>query len=398
MQNVIIDRPYKFVEPVKSKLWPKILGRMLPWYLDRMHGVESCEFLGTDRLKASVDSGHGIMLAPNHCRPPDPMVVGRMADGIGVPLYIMASWHMFMQSAFQTWMLRRMGVFSVYREGLDRESLKFAIQALAGAERPLVLFPEGVITRTNDRLNNLMEGTAFLARNAAKQRSAGGGKVVVHPVAIRYFCRGNVEQAVLPMLEEIERRLTWRPDRARPLMERIIRIGNALLTLKEIEYVGRQMDLPLEQRLSGLVDALLVPLENEWLKGKREGDVVARVKSLRAVILPDMVAGEIPEEERARRWQHLERTYIAQLIHFYPPEYFGADPSPEQMLEIVEHYEEDITDDVRVNRPIHAVLEVGEAIEVGTAREKSAEGDPLMVRIRGELETMLKRLKDRRPA
>lgn len=397
MQNVIIDKPYKFIPPVKSLFWAKTLGKILPLYLDRSHGVESCEFLGVERLKASLDARHGIMLTPNHCRPPDPMLVALMAARTGSPVYIMASWHLFMQSRLQTWILRHVGVFSVYREGMDRDSLKFAIQALADAERPLVLFPEGVITRTNERINHMMEGTAFLARNAAKQRAGKGGKVVVHPIAIRYFYRGSVERAVLPVLEEIERRLTWRPNRNKPLMDRIIRIGDALLTLKEVEYIGRQQDLPLEKRLGGLVDALLVPLENEWLKGKREGDVVARVKSLRAAILPDIVAGELTEDERARRWRQIEDTYLAQQVHFYPPEYFGPTATPEQMLEIVERYEEDITDKVRINRPIHAVLEVGEAIEVSTTRERGAESDPLMVRIREDIEAMLKRLKDKRP-
>jgi 1-acyl-sn-glycerol-3-phosphate acyltransferase len=63
------------------------------------------------------------------------------------------------------------------------------MQLTAEAERPLVIFPEGVISRHNDKLNNLMEGTALMARGAAKQRASANppGKVVVHPVAIRYF-------------------------------------------------------------------------------------------------------------------------------------------------------------------------------------------------------------------
>lgn len=87
-----------------------------------------------------------------------------------------------------------MGVFSVYREGMDRESLRCATQILAEGRRPLVLFPEGVISRTNDRLNNMMEGTVLVARSAAKQRAGLNppGQVVIHPVAIRYFFDGDV--------------------------------------------------------------------------------------------------------------------------------------------------------------------------------------------------------------
>ncbi|MBA4388098.1 MAG: hypothetical protein C0404_08965 [Verrucomicrobia bacterium] len=214
---------------------------------------------------------------------------------------------------------------------------------------------------------------------------------------IRYFFRGNIEAAVTPVLEEIERRLTWRSRKHATVMERITKIGDALLTLKEMEYIGRQQTLDLDQRLKAMIDSLLVPLENEWLKGKHEGDVIARIKSIRAVILPDMIAGEIAEEERARRWEQIADTYLAQQVHFYPPEYFGPNPTPEQLLETVEHFEENLTDKVRIHRPVHAVLEVGEAIEVSAARDRNAETDPVMARLRTDLESMLTGLKGRRP-
>ena len=397
MHNIIITKPYRFVPPVRSPFWPHLLWPVLPRYLRRCHGVESFEILGADRLQASLEARHGIVLTPNHCRPCDPFVIGLLSKQLSQPVYLMASWHLFHQGRFQTWLLRHTGVFSVYREGMDRESLKFAVQVVANTERPLVLFPEGVITRANDRLNHLMEGTAFLARNAARQRSAkASGHVVIHPIAIRYFFRGNLEAAVTPVLEEIERRLTWRPRPQTPLFERIIRIGNALLTLKEIEYIGRQQTLDIKARLNTMIDALLVPLEQEWLKGKRDGDVVARVKSIRAAILPEMIAGEITEPERARRWEQIADTYLAQQVYLHPPEYFGSHPTPEQLLETVERFEEDLTDTVRLHRPIHAVLQVGEAIPVDPVRDRNAETDPLMARLRADLETMLAQLGERR--
>ena len=50
-----------------------------------------------------------------------------------------------------------------------------------------------------------MDGTVFIARNAAKQRAgqSPAGKVVMHPVAIRYFFLGPIGPAIGPVLEEI---------------------------------------------------------------------------------------------------------------------------------------------------------------------------------------------------
>jgi 1-acyl-sn-glycerol-3-phosphate acyltransferase len=399
MQNIVIDKPYHFVPPHHSAVWPNLMRLYARTYLKKEYGIEGFKFLGLERLKSSHAAGHGIMLAPNHCRPCDPMVLGLMTSAISLPLYTMASWHLFMQGRFLAWLLPRLGVFSVYREGLDREALKCAVQILVDARRPLVIFPEGAISRTNDRLNHLMEGTSFIARNAAKRRSDSSppGKVVIHPVAIRYFFLGDVTRTLTPVLEDIEKQLSWQPQEDKSLLERIVKVGDALLTLKELEYAEKPRAGLLKERLAALIDELLVPLEEHWLSGKRQAGVTARVKALRTAILPDMVNGDITDEDRAARWKQLADIYLAQQLSLYPPDYLDSPPTPEQLLETVERFEEDLSDTARIHRPMHVRVEVGEAIEVSPARERGAEIDPVMARLRTDIETMLERLKEDRP-
>ena len=391
MQNVVIAKPYRFVAPHRSKLWWHLFRPVLSLYLRKSHGVLRVECHGVERLRASLDAGHGIMLAPNHCRPPDPMVLGHLSYAVSRPFYVIASWHLFMQTAFQTFLLPRLGVFSIYREGSDREALKTSMQLTAEAERPLVIFPEGVISRHNDKLNNLMEGTALMARGAAKQRATANppGKVVVHPVAIRYFFDGDVRAAITPVLRDIEHRLSWRSHEHLTPEERIAKIGVALLALKEIEYFGSAQPGSLPERLEKLIDRLLVPLEAEWLKGRREKEIVQRVKLLRIAIVPEMANGQLDDGENQRRWRQLADIYLAQQLALYPPDYLSANPTPERLLETVERFEEDLTDVARIHPAIRAVIEVGEAIEVSPERTRSPDGDPLMSSIREQLETML---------
>jgi 1-acyl-sn-glycerol-3-phosphate acyltransferase len=400
VQNIVIDKPYEFVPPTLGTFWPRLLGRfLLPHVLASSQGIESHDVVGLERLRASVDAGHGILLTPNHCRPCDPMVLYQLGLAVGAPVHIMASWHLFMQGRLQRWLLRRGGVFSVYREGMDRDALKCAIQILVTARRPLVLFPEGVVSRANDRLNHLMDGTVFIARTAAKQRAEQSppGRVVVHPIAIRYFFLGDIERTLEPVLETIERRLSWAPQSRKALRDRIYKIGDALLTLKEIEYREQPQEGDISARAAGLVDHILRPLEQEWLKGKREADVVARVKALRAAMLQEMVAETVDETERRRRWRQLADVYLAQQLAFYPPDYFKPELTPEKLLETVERFEEDLTDTVRIHRPIHAAVEVGESIEVPPGRERGSHSDSIMTELQRQLETMLERLRARRP-
>jgi hypothetical protein len=314
-----------------------------------------------------------------------------LGRAVGRHVHIMAGWHLFLQSRLQGWLLPRIGVFSVHREGTDREALRCATAILAEAKRPLVLFPEGVVSRANDRLNPLMDGTALMARAAAKERAAATppGKVVVHPVAIRWVFEGDLDATIGPMLDDVERRLSWRPRGPLPHAERIARVGEALLALKELEVTGEPGRGDVGERASRLIERILRPQEDEWTKGRHDGSVVARVKALRTAILPGLVAGDLPAEERLRRDRQLEDLYLAQQIACYPPTYIEGTPTPERLLETVERFEEDLTDDVRAVRWFRAVLDVGEAIEVTPERQRGANGDAVMTALREQLETML---------
>jgi 1-acyl-sn-glycerol-3-phosphate acyltransferase len=390
MQNIVIDKPYVPVPPYHGRIWPKILSRYASRMLRKKFGIANIECVNADRLKESIAAGHGVLLSPNHCRDEDPFVLGALSNAVGSPFFIMASWHLFMESRWRTSFLRRAGAFSIYREGIDRTSINTAIEILATAERPLVIFPEGIVSRTNDKLNELLDGSALMPRTAAKRRAklTPPGKVVVHPIALRYHFKGNIETAVGSVLNDIESRLSWQPQTA-PLIERIQKAGNALLTLKELEYLGQSYTGDIGPRLDRLTDSILGPLEDQWLKQRHTDSVPTRVKRLRSAILPDMAAGEIDEPERARRWKQLADLYLAQQLAHYPPDYVRSNPSSERLLETVERFEEDLTDKIRLHGPIHATITVGTAIEVSPTREGRGSGDPLLEQIEQQLKTML---------
>jgi 1-acyl-sn-glycerol-3-phosphate acyltransferase len=398
MNSVVSDKPYVPVTPYHGKAWPRALNLIFRSYLRRRYGLKELAFVGTEKLRGSISAGHGVLLAPNHCRDEDPFVIGSLAREIHCPFFVVASAHLFMGSKVQAFLLRRAGAFSIYREGLDKQAVQTSIEILETAERPLVIFPEGHISRTNDRLTPMLEGTALIARQAAKKRAKENKKVVVHPVAIRYSFPFDVEAAAAKMLDQIETRLTWRPSRALALHERFHKVGAGLLALKELEYLGHTLEGTIAERIKALIDAILTPLEREWTHGNGEGHPVARVKRLRAAILPDMIKGDLPEGEKSRRWRLLEDADLAQQLYHYPPDYITAEAPKARIIETVERFEEDLTGKVTVHGPVHARVNIGDAIEVGTARETRGEVDPLMAAIEGQLRGMLGIASDLMPA
>src|SRR5437773_1723939 len=74
MQAVVVTKPYQFVPPVHGLFWTYPLSVWLPGRVRRRWGVQWPEFRGLEHLRASLGAGHGILLAPNHCRPSDPEV------------------------------------------------------------------------------------------------------------------------------------------------------------------------------------------------------------------------------------------------------------------------------------------------------------------------------------
>ena len=367
---------------------------VVPWYLRKFEGVVSHQLHGVDHLRESMRQGHGVLLAPNHCRYADPLVMAFVASEAQVPMFAMASWHLFQQSRWQRWALSAMGAFSVYREGLDRQSLDTAIDMLTNPKRPLVVFPEGTVFRTNDRLQPLLDGVAFMARTAAKRRAKDGGtgKVVIHPVAIKYVFHGDLEKSVDPTLDALEKRLTWTLLKETTTLKRIHRITLAMLSLKEIEYLGAAQQGNIEERQQRLVDHLLCPLEQEWLGKAVVDTIIPRIKSLRMKIVPELTTGELDEGERERRWSQLSRIYLSQQIASYPPDYILSPTTDTRILETVERLEEDITDRARMHGPLEVIIEIDEPIEVPTDRTPRGEEDPIMKRLRERMQSMLDRL------
>ena len=55
----------------------------------------------------------------------------------------------------------------------------------------------------------------------------------------------------------------------------------------------------------------------------------------------------------------------------------------------MERLQEDFTDRMELHKPYHVVIQVGEAISVGPQRTRDEFGDPIMVEVRRQLQTMI---------
>ncbi|MCM2373826.1 1-acyl-sn-glycerol-3-phosphate acyltransferase [Aporhodopirellula aestuarii] len=404
--TVILERPYTFVPPHRGNLWPTAIQklRLIDRHLRNRESVVSYELRHADRLAESLAAGHGIVLAPNHCRYADPIVLGWLARQVNTHLYAMASWHLFNTNSFEAFALRRMGAFSIYREGNDRQAIETSIEIIANAERPLVLFPEGTTNRTNDLLKPLLDGVSFIARAAAKKREkAGLGKVVMHPVGLKYLCVGDAWKWADEKLRDLEVALSWQPRPAstnpQAILERLFRVSEAYLALKEIEHVGKASAGDLRPRRDELIHFLLSRSESRYgLPTVRDACVRERVRKVRAAVAtayfaPDPETGAVIERDPAQYRIDSEAADLAQFLLSFPDQYLTPGQITDtRIVETIQRIQEAIYGKANETMPMSVIIEVDHAIEVSSKRGPRGEPDPLLCQLESRLRTMMEAL------
>jgi 1-acyl-sn-glycerol-3-phosphate acyltransferase len=392
VQNLIPEQPYRFVPPRFSRFWTALLGLRLPAMLRDRFGVTEVAFRGQEHLRASLEAGHGILVAPNHSRPADPFITAALGLEIRRPVRLMATRHVFEEGALQRFLLTRTGNFSINREITDFRAIRCAEDIVAEGRHPLVMFPEGIVNRTNEHLAPFQRGVSLIARCAAARRARSGGRVMVHPLFIRYTHEGDVEKSVEPVLADVERRIGRTDFRSQSLRERILSIGEVILSEKERAYLGRAESGPLMPRIARLIEAILAQVEPRWVRHMRARDAMARVRIIRSAIVRRLYQTARDSDERKALMRDIEHLYLVQLLYCYPPGYLDADVVNDQrLLEIVEHFEEDHTDVARPLPPMRAIGWVGEGIPVDPYPRKPPRPDPLTIALRSRMENLMGR-------
>lgn len=397
MQEIIVERPYRFVPPHRGDWLPCLMQRfrVVDRYLRKYEGIHSYEVRGIDYLKESLRQKAGIILAPNHCRYADPLAMCWVLRPVDISPYAMASWHLF-QRPLQTLAIRLCGGFSVNREGVDRQALETAISAIAEGKRPLILFPEGTVFRSNDVLQPLLDGIAFIARSAAKRRAKlNKSPAVILPVAIKYLFRGDVIRSITPIVEEYEHRFSWHLPirRQKSMLERVRHLCHAYLATKELEHLGEVGQGPFADRRDFLIETLLGQVESAWsIVEVPDRAIIPRIKALRLKMVPELLdAATVPARKEQIR-HDLNCIYVAQQVSSYPESYLDEPVTNTRLLETVEQLDEDIRDHARIHRPLHAILQIGAPLQVDEAKPPRNTTDPLLAELDARLRQMLEQL------
>ncbi len=386
-----------FWPPRPHPFWKVVLEPLRRHLLHGYMRITRVEVEGLDELRKRVAPGDGVLVAPNHSHDVDPQVIAEVGHRFRIPFYYMAAWQAFRQHwGVDGFLMQRMGVFSVDREGCDRRAVKQAIELLANG-RWLVVFPEGEIYHLNERLCPILDGVAFMALSAQKEleRTRPEARVWMVPTGIRYFCAEDFTPKLEEAVARMEQRFLLKPPPGADIPTRITRLGEVLVTLKEKEKLGHTRDSEgdLKSRLAFMVEAMLSRLEQEWLKKSPSADTVPlRVKAVRRKLLDAYSDEKADAAARARAKAALDDAHLALQLFSYPGDYLREKPSQERIAETLHQLEEDMLN-ARVRPPGRRRAKVifGEPIDL-KAKMSGGRARTLAGEVTDELEDRMRQL------
>jgi 1-acyl-sn-glycerol-3-phosphate acyltransferase len=344
---------------------------------------------GDDYVRQAIDAGQGVMIMPNHSSHADPYVIYAAADKIQTPLYLMATWHVFHdKSPIVQWLLRKHGCFSVDREANDVGAFRLASDILREKPQPLVIFPEGEIYHCNDRVTPFREGAAAIAVMAARKSAR---PIVCVPCAIHYRYEEDPSEALTETMGELEEAILWRRKTDQPLDQRIYRFAEALLAVKELEYVNEVQTGSLPDRISSLGDRILGGVEARHELSDGGKSIPERVKASRKTIMEKLADDSLTQTEKKRLDDDLEDLFLVVQSFSYPGDYVAGKPSTERLAETIDKFEEDIlrrtTATIKARR--RATVQFGQPIEVVGDKKVKGQTSILTMSVETAVQSML---------
>ena len=388
------DQPYGIPEkhwPAKLTYWWFRAARKLRLKALKKQQITDIRIEQIEHLKSALDAGQGVMIAPNHSFHWDSYCLLSVADRLQTPFYVMTAWQVFSQSSwFECESMQRCGCFSVDRENTDIQSMKTAMDILQNRKEPLVVFPEGDIYHTNDRLTAIRDGAAAIALMAARKSQR---PIVIVPVAIKRWYDDDPTPSLTRLADTIEQRLFWKPQSNLPLVDRILNIANGLLSLKEIERLGHARQGPLPERIGFLADSILSFAESKYQIPTTKPLIPERIKEVRKKIIQQQVdAGNQASQQQRIEWNtDMQDMFLATQLYSYPGDYLQENPSWERQAETLDKLQEDVLGASYPSSHGRKTVSIrfGEPIAMPIGKEKKTSSEGITAELQERIQSML---------
>jgi hypothetical protein len=317
-----------------------MLAPLRRWQQRHDQQLHEVEIAGLHHLHAALTAGQGVLITPNHYCFSDPYVLADAADRVGRPFFYMTAWQAIgLHHPLRQLVMRWHGCFSIDRDGPDMQAFRQSMQILQCSPHPLVIFPEGEMYRVSDRVFPFREGPAAIALAAAKRADR---QIVCLPAALQYAYLGDTTLALRAALERLEQRLLLRVQAERTLSQRVLRVAEGALALKELDYFGQTHSGKLSDRARRLAEATLIEVENRQSIGRSDAPALSRVRSARQRVLKALEKCQPEDLQREQLQCDLDNLFFVEQLSCYPTDYDAENPVVHRLAETLDKLEEDV--------------------------------------------------------
>lgn len=332
---------------------------------------------GVERLKKLA--GKRAMICPNHSHRHDPEVMFTLSCMLGEEFNFIAAREVFdWNNGWNGWFLQRMGVYSVVRGAIDRESFKTTKKLLVAGKKKLVLFPEGEISRQNDVLLPLESGAAQLTFMALDElhKTQPQEPIYIVPVAIKYTYKTDLTTHLSDLLDKIEEKLGIKNEAEPSLYKRVRAAAEVVLHTLEEEYnVKAEPGADLNSRMTTLKSKILETVaEFLDIKLPATGSHLDWVRILRNAMDDIIYAEDVDNLPPYQRKIHEEKSEkirgfykdldrVVTFVAIYDG-YLTPPATQERMVNVLELIETEVFGQARIKGPRMVYMKVGEPINL----------------------------------
>lgn len=334
--------------------------------------MKQIDVQGLEHVRELLKRNTGILITPNHSFHYDAFVLFEAAHRLGTPFYTMTAWQVFaMSNLLERWWMQKHGCFSINREANDMQALRQAVRILQNEPHPLVIFPEGDIYHTNDRVTPFREGAAAIALTAARKSDR---PIIWVPCAMKCWYIKDPTPKLLRLMDRLEQSLLWRPRHDLSLVDRVYRLADGLLSLKELEYLGHSRPGRVPERCLFLADAILCRQEKFYSVRPASSKIPERVKELRRVLIERLEKRDQDPNDRFQAQSDMEDLFLVIQLYSYPGNYVRERVSIERLAETLDKLEEDVfrTDYPGVRGTRRVVVRFGAPVELPQGRQSKS--------------------------
>jgi 1-acyl-sn-glycerol-3-phosphate acyltransferase len=341
-----------------------------------------------------LPAGARLVLLPNHPTHCDASIILEACRCVGIRPRVMAAYDLYSRGLIDGWVMKRVGCFSVDREGSDKPALEEASRTILEVPAfKLTIFPEGNVYLENDRITPFHDGASFLSVRAAKQLAEKNVRVFCVPISIKVSHLTDCRAELREQLHGLAKAVGVRLDDSVSALEALRLIG--LIALRN-ELARRHITLPNVGDLPTLTqkaaEQVLTRIEPQLKLAPRADDTpLERVRAARRVIHeirtdPERLA------EHAHAAELADDAMLAFRIASYSGDYVAERPTLDRIGETIEKLYEDLHDHfLPPYAPRQAVVRFNPPIDVTGMLDAGTKQKQVITHLTDDLEAACQR-------